>query len=391
MTYSLDQLKKSWNKYLEDGAFEQLFDAMKAHLNSESDRYSDYTKLRGRHSTNYNSEMSNTLSTADISIEKNRISASLLDLIKKLTPADLATGSASNAPGADPLDALAQQLEVHTSLSLLHLVNCDRREAVRSFNRSYGRWQEAQRAFQFYYILACPTQEPEGFSARIIYQLLHDNEERHQHSLNYRRHPDTGRVRIEDLPVSFTLKNCQEAFKKYFAERFGLGNTSFEEYLQTGLPRLQWEHVTTVMKISTQAWDPELIQNYLQWLMDCFVTINTHAPNFLFFFVISVKNAHHKEKVRRADREVLDTIGDLVASNTEHATLINALPPVEAAYFEDWLEDICQPDQQLKNKIIDTIAQKLSPEEMEQFQTEDKLLNMEHLQDFQKRVYKFHS
>lgn len=33
-----------------------------------------------------------------------------------------------------------------------------------------SRWQEAHCRFQFYYIVACPTQEPESSAERLVYE-----------------------------------------------------------------------------------------------------------------------------------------------------------------------------------------------------------------------------
>lgn len=370
-----------------NGKFDELFRDMNKQLNLNSTAGKNLILIQSRHSSRNQNEMKGIVSHGEDQLDSNKISDSLLKLIDGLNAEDIDP----NSPAVeDTLDALARQLDVQIPLTPLHLVNCDRKDARKSFRRSFGRWQEAERTFQFYFILACPTQEPEGFSERIIYELLGDHEDNHHQSINYQRREDTGRARIERLPLGMTLKTSQEAFKKYFATRFPLGDATFDEYLRTGLPLLNWEYIATVMSITAQDWDPDLVEDYLQWLMDSFLAVNAHSSSFLFFFVISLKNAHDEAKIRGDDKDILNSVKQLIEKNGEHAVLISALPPVEAEDFEYWLEELGSPPQNQKDAIIQAIVNRIPEEEKKRFNMPDKLLNMEHIEDFQERVYKIH-
>jgi hypothetical protein len=223
----------------------------------------------------------------------------------------------------------------------------------------------------------------------MVYELAIEYEERHQHSFHYRRRSDN-RLCIDFLPLRSSLSASQEAFKKYFAERFNLGSSTFDEFLHTGLPRLQWECISLAFKINTQDWDPELLEPYLQWLMDTFAGIHAQAPKFLFFFVVAVKSAHERKKVHDDDQEILDTLDALLAKNSDQAILIENLPPVKTLDFETWLENLGNPTQLQKDQIIKTITERVPPEERQQYDT-TKTLNMEHIEDFQERVYRYHA
>lgn len=278
-------------------------------------------------------------------------------------------------------------LRVDIPLMPLYLVNCDRRQFLRFFRRCFGRWQEAPCRFHFYYILACPTQEPEGFAERLVYELADQYADSHLHSVNYRICDGDGRVRIEPLPLGLTASDAKEGFRKYFAERFSLGSASFEEYLRTGLPRLRWEFVATALSVTAGDWHPEVVEDYLQWLMDAFSEAEGQTPTFLFFFVIWLKNAHLPEKIRNAGREALESVQQLVERNAARAALISPLPPVPADDLEEWLEKLGGADQVQKDNIINAIAAGLQGDELARFQSPEKLLDMERIENLQERVW----
>lgn len=381
----LKQLRNTWKEYIALDKFDPLFSSMTTHLNPESSQFNTYIIIRGKHTTIHNAEVKGIQSYETQTTGYQQIRDQILKLIDDLEPQDVRMGGTL---GEDQLNVLASELEIQEVLTPLYLVNCDRKKTRRNFLNNKSRLDDAQCNFQFYYVLACPTQEPEGFTERMVYELAIDYEDSNEHSFHYRRRADE-RLCIDPLPLRTNLNASKEAFKKYFAERFNLGNTTFDEYLQTGLPRLHWECISMVFKIRTQDWDSELLEPYLQWLMDAFVGIHAQAPKFLFFFVVSVKNAHNREKVRRDDREILESLDQLTAQNAEHSTLITNLPPVETADFDVWLEDLCNPPEAKKLKIIQTIAERLPAEERQAYDAE-KTLNMEHIEDFQERVYKHH-
>ncbi len=383
MPAPLDSLKSTWIKYIVENAFDKLFRDMNAQLNKDSKSvYNDFIAIQSRHNDIFNRENKGIISLAELQIGKNQINETLLNFINSLQPEHIAPNSAAYE---DALDTLASNLEPRSGfMPLLYLVNCDRKTAKETFEDRFESLKVQARAFQFYFILACPTQEPESFSERTIYEIMSEDEDEYQTLLKYPRDAN-GRVKIELLPTS------KEAFKKYFSKSFMLGDTSFEDYLRTGLSNLNWENIAIPLTITAQDWNARLV-DYLQWLMDSFSALETRSPNFLFFFVITLKNAHETDKIHPKYKETYQSIKQLVEKNTNYATLIDTLPPVETEYFEEWLEKLAKPPQAKKNEIIKTIVERLSPEERAQFEdpNKDKPLNMEHIEDFQARVYKFH-
>jgi len=385
MPPTLSSLIKRWKSLLAADKFTELFRDMELHLNSRSEAFNSFVHLRSRYSKAYQNEMEGTVSRDQTLIERNQISKAMIAAFDALEESDIGEGGAMDAE----LDRLVKAIKIDIPLTPLYLVNCNRNKELRAFRRSFGKRQDDCCRFQFYYILACPTQEPEGFAERVIYELMGQYADTHHHSMLYRR-TDDARLRIEKLPLGFSLKDTRESFKKYFAERFNLGSTSFEDYLSTGLPRLQYEYVATAMRITAGDWDPEIVEDYLQWLMDSFSETEGRTPTFLFFFVISLKNAHWPEKIRRDDLEALDSVKNLMEANERHAALISPLPPVPVDDLEDWLEELGGLTQAQKNAIVQAIADQLEPEERTRFQSEERLLDMERIEDLQERVWRVH-
>ena len=362
---------------------------MEASLNHSSTAYNDFLQLKARHHSIYRDDMNGILAEETKRLFYQQVRYDVIRYIDVLQSEDV---QKSSSQVDDNLDSFARDLNVQLALTPLYLVNCNRNIEIRSFRRRFGQWEAQKLPFQFYYILSCPTQEPEGFSERIVYELMVNFEDSQYQNLNYRRCEGSERLRIEPLPSSqISVNSCQEAFKKYFAGRFNLGNTSFEEYLQTGLPNLNWEYVVTTMKITSGKWDSELMEAYQQWLLDSFSATDVKTPKFLFFFIISLKNAHQPDKIHKRDLETLESVKRIVEQNQERAALIAALPPVPVIDFEDWLEMISDTSDSQKKEIINAIADRLSAEEKIHFESEDKLLNMERIKDFQERVYKQHA
>jgi hypothetical protein len=383
MPAPLDSLKSTWKNCIANNAFGQLFREMNAQLNKSSSNYNIFISIQAQYSDIYIKDMQNAVSYTDAQVAYGKTKNSLLQLIDLLNPDDIAPNSAACE---DVLDTLARNLKPRSGLMpLLYLVNCDRIKAKEIFDNRFESLKQQARTFQFYFILACPTQEPDSFSERTIYEIMGEDEDQNQAVLKYPRH-ENNRVQIESLPTS------KEEFKKYFSKSFTLGNTSFEDYLRTELPNLNWEKIAIPLSITALEWNAKVVDS-LQWLINSFSAVETRSPNFLFFFVITLKNAHETDKIHPKYKETLQSIKQLVEKNADCATLIDTLPPVETEDFEGWLEKLAKPPQAKKNEIIKTIVeQRLTDEEKAQFEDSSKgnPLNMEHIEDFQARVYKFH-
>ena len=157
-----------------------------------------------------------------------------------------------------------ERLDIDTEIGEIHLVNCNREKVRNRFWDAFDEFLDQENPFQFYYLLACPSQQPTSFGERMIYELIDEELDGELSAISYVNRTDSSRVRIEDLPIGRNLRNSQKDFKKYFTRRFGI-DTSFEDYLQTGLPKLEkkYEYIVTVFDINASKWNNELMQEYM--------------------------------------------------------------------------------------------------------------------------------
>lgn len=285
------------------------------------------------------------------------------------------------------LDEQIRSLEVSKEIGAVYLVNCDREPNADQFWMAFDTYLQGENPFQFYFILACPTQQPHRFSERMTYELVIQELEEEYGAIHYVREPDSQRVKIEDLPLGRNLKVAQREFRKYFAQRFQLGDTSFEEYLKTGMPRLEYQYVATIFYINDSKWKQELMQEYLQWLIDSFRQGATHedVPTFLFFFAVYLDHAHVEpptEFVRQFEQD----LSAIVKANADCSTLINHLQPVPANLLADWIRELGEQNQTKIDDVIKALASGLSEPKKKQF-SEHQLLDMADIELFQRRVY----
>ncbi len=388
---TLIELKKEAFALIAKSDVEALFRLLSGRLDDHADVFNDLIQLNGRFSRNLDSDLRGTISRDQANLEYNKITDGLLHLVRRLEEKDLGSGGSME----DPLARAAQDLSVDIPLTPLFLVNCDRRDAVQYFWKVFNDAFEFERRFQFYFLPCCPSQQPEGFSERIVNELLENELDSSGDAMDYRRRSQgEERLLVEPLPLAHNVEASKKKFKKYFADRFGLANSDqgFEAYLRTGLPALPWSYVITAFKIMAEDWNDDLMRPYLEWLMTTFSATGPDIPNFMFFFIISIKHAHRDEMNNSAAREAMAGVKALVDAREEgrDARLIAPLPPVPATDLETWLErlgtDIGEDN---KRRVIELLASRLKDDELAWYNA-NKVFNMERIEDFQAKVYHAH-
>lgn len=377
---TLAELRKKGLELLSGSDLPGVFSLLARRLKPGSEFFKTLIILNSRHKALFDKEMRGVISHDDATLEHNKIIHSLTEILNGLKLEDMGDGGSLD----DPLDELARELPVDIPLSPMHLVNCDRRTPFRNFRRTFGEYLEHNQHFQFYFLPSCPTQEPEGFSERTVYYLLERELENEKQAIDYKEMAG-GRLLIEPLPKD------SKKFREYFAQRFKLENSdqSFENFLQTGLPKLHWKYVATAFKVTADKWEPDLMEPYFHWLIDTFHDTRPDIPVFLFFIVVIVKNAHQEEKVRRDDREALDSVRAIVEAYPGQATLIEPLLPVHSVDLEYWIDDLGNANTTLKDRIKEQIANQLNEEELAHYRASSEF-NMERIAGFQEKVYNQH-
>lgn len=297
----LKQLVREGKQLIAQDKWTKLFERMSAKLDAQSDAFTELAMLSGRYQRVYEKEMKDTLSAQEAQLSYNQIREAALAFLNKLEAGDLGSGGTLE----DPLREKLKQLPLRHPLTPLHIVNCDRRKINRKFRRAFRQWDEA-RNYQFYFALGCPTQEPDGFAERMLFELIATRLEDHRDSINYPRRTDGERLYLPALPMGFTLKDCQAQFRRYMAERFELGGRSLEDFLNQDLNERQERYIALPFTIMAGDWDPDLMEDYLPWIIETFSARPERGPTCLFTFVVKLKNAHRPEDIR-FEREAMES------------------------------------------------------------------------------------
>lgn len=382
MRKNLKQLKREWKKLIGENRNLSLFASMDQHLADDSYLKDDYLSLKSRYnSLEHDYRIKGVVTTEDAKIEYSRIRIGFLELIEKVREEDLGDGIS-----ADGLDALISQLQIDIDLTPMYLVNCDRDDPMRSFRRAYRKYQGVQRKYQFYFITACPRQEPDGFAERIVYELIQNYADDSHKGIFYPRR-GSERLAIDPLPLGWTEQECRTAFKTKFAALFPLGETDFETYLRTGLPRLRYDYITSAFRVTVNNWDSEIMNDYLNWLLDIFGNAIPGVPNFMFFIVVLIPKVHQPAEMKPINKAILDEIRQLVEKHQDRATLIENLEPVPYSDLDLWFENLgSNITMAQKEPIIEALIKNFSKEELDQW-LHQKKLDMERIQNLQQKIY----
>lgn len=279
-------------------------------------------------------------------------------------------------------------LEVDGNVGEYHLVNCDRKPPRDNFWEAFDEYAERHNPFQFYFVVACPTQQPNSFAERMIYEVVIEELEEEFGAIDFVRHPITRRVKVEDLPLGRNLPKSQKEFKKYFARRFNItdAETSFEDYLRTGLPKLEYQYISTVFEISASDWDAPLMQEYLQWIIEAFSNTPKEVPTFQFFFAIFLRDAH-LEPLVAPSQKIMDSLKEVINKNNHSCTLITQLIPVTTELVEKWIRDLGEYNQSKIDDLMKLLIHSLPEDKKAKF---DKInaLDMSDIERFQEMIYK---
>lgn len=284
---------------------------------------------------------------------------------------------------ATPLRKKIEQLNIEEDIGILHLVNCNREKMKDSFWDAFDCCEEED--FQFYFISACGTQMPPSFSERMIYELIYEELEENDNAIHLSRQPDTGRVQLYDLPIGRNLKRCQREFKKFFSRHFRFKDMEvFDNFITTGLPKMEYEYVALVFEISEVKWKDYFV-DYFQWLIQTFSSPHHDVPKFLFFFVIYIDDLHLEDAMMKSKQLIVNAI-DTLCTKFEAATSLNSLLPVKLKDVNDWFRGLGERNPTKVHEVIDILAQGLKPKR-QRLLKEKGLLNMDDIERVQELVY----
>ena len=163
------------------------------------------------------------------------------------------------------------------------MVNCNRKTEVNQFWKAFDTIEDAY--FHYYFISACATQMPPSFSERMIYELIIEELDDNDQAILCDRKEQNNRIKIHPLPVGRNLKKSQQQFRKFFADFLEFEpHISFEDFLQTGIPRMEYGYVALVFEIYQSDWKPFYL-DYFNWIIDCFRHKQEDVPTLSYSFL----------------------------------------------------------------------------------------------------------
>lgn len=296
-------------------------------------------------------------------------------------------GKAYSLPAQSQQERLAQAIKAlnideEEEIGLLHLVNCDRREMVDKFWAAFD--EKADEHFQFYFITGCPTQMPPSFAERMVYELLCEELDGARDALHIITNEDTGRLRIQELPLGRNTRNSQQRFKAYVQERFRFADAqSFDAFIESGVPNLPFDYVSVVFEIHERNW-ADFIPEYLQWMMETFRSPHEKVPKFLFFFVIYL-DQQHQGSLNAQQKAIISALAEL--SVRYSTSVLTPLLPVEEGDLRAWLMALGERNPNQVQTVIESLAASLREDDLALFQQQQRF-NMKDVEELQALVYK---
>jgi hypothetical protein len=276
------------------------------------------------------------------------------------------------------------QLSITENIGAIHLVNCNREAVADNFWEAFDLKLNSEIPFQFYFVAACPTQQPDSFTERMIIEIILDELDEEEDAILCLRGTNH-RLILEDLPLGRNLQRSQKAFAKYFSQRFELGDKTMEQYLETGLPKLEYDYIATVFEVFSDKWK-DFSKEYLNWIIEQFKSPNEKVPTFLFFFVVYIYDLH-KDTVKKELEAIKFEIQALQLQHLEVATLLKTLTPVPRNLVETWVRDLGERNQAKVEEVVDTLVSGLRQEARKQYD-KDKTFDMTDIERFQELVFK---
>lgn len=317
---------------------------------------------------------------------RNEVRFALLSLLTNWNPG----GNTSQLDQA----IAALQIRPDNAISALHLHNCDRNKQSNFFHYAFNS-RKGKAPFQFYFIAACPNEMPASFSKRMIYEIVRDHlDERHAAISFPMQDGDEDRVRIEPLPLGSDLESSIKQLKKYVAQRFHFSDTQhFDAFIETGLPKLPYQYVTSVFEIADKKWDGDegKISDYFNWMIDTFQSPSSEVPTFIFFIVVKSRGLQADENLHTPrQKTILAELKNLCETNPEQATLLVDFPAVEEQDFGDWVSETQGVDNpNLARAITRALAagfESGSPED--QLYRSEQKFHMKDIEPLQAKIFK---
>lgn len=287
--------------------------------------------------------------------------------------------------GKERLRAVVQTLKISEEMGRLHLVNCNRQEVRDRFEDGFDRRQRTGAANHFYFLSACPTQLPPSLGERMVYELLGDLLDEGPQAVHCRFDPKNhDRVKVEKLPLGYSLEKSQEMFRDFCAKWFGWeDNLAFDAAIAANrLPLARNRYTILPFYLRKKEWKP-FFGEYMDWLIAQLAQRPPGGPTLLVFVVLYLDGLHLNTD--DSLRGIIGTVDDLCAKHAA-AGHFHPLEPVHESDLRDWFTDLGERNNARLQPVFDALEKGLPPEELTQYR-EGKLLNMDRVELVQEVVF----
>lgn len=307
----------------------------------------------------------------DLQTVKNQIGFILLRLIDQMPDTDF--------------EKTISELDL-SEIGTISLVNCDRKTSYDAFKSYFRQYQTLP--FQFYFIVGCPSQQPNSFGERLIYEVLEDFLMGEDNAIDYIREKEivegieVERVEIPPLPMAFNADKSQVKFKKEFGKRlmrFNMTDVSLEDFVGEKAAQLKYDYFTFLYQLETEEWDAVCTTPYIQWLVDTFKKNKVKQPTFLFYFIVNMENAHVQKR-----EDIMAEIHKIIAQNPESCGLIDAFMPLQAADLSRWVRERGERSQSKIDDLVKKFSANLS---LQGKLKADGTMDMTHVEPLQGKIF----
>lgn len=284
------------------------------------------------------------------------------------------------------LKYVIQNLEIdeEEDFGELQLVNVNRQKSQEQYWEIFNERVEDRIPFQFYFINACPSQQPQSLAERFIYELIDYYLDEDDEGILLERNDKNTRIRFEELPQGPVLKISQRKFEKYFSSRFDLGKKKLKDFITNELSNFgNYEYITTVFELNASKWNKSTRQ-YLEWIIETFEA-KDETPTFIFFFVLYMKDAHIQLSTKY--KNIVDTLEGLSVKYNESVSLLSDIRPVEKMYVEDWIRDRGERNQTKIDEVLEILHYTMPTEPKRKRYEKEGKLDMSDIEIFQQEVY----
>jgi hypothetical protein len=287
--------------------------------------------------------------------------------------------------GKERLREKVQSLKISGPMGRLHLVNCNRQNVRDQFEEGFDRRRQTGAINHFYFLSACPKQLPPSLGERMVYELLGDLLENSAKAVHYRTDPvNHNRIKLEKLPIGYSLEKSQELFREFCAGWFGWADKQeFTEAIAANrLPLAKHQYTILPFYLRKKEWKP-FFAEYFDWLSQQLADRPAGGPTLLLFFVFYHDNLHREQDEKST--EILNILDDICKKHPS-AGHFYPLDPVHESDLRDWFDDLGEHNTARLQPVLDTLIESLPPEELQQFQ-QSKQLNMDRVELVQELVF----